>query len=94
MFRTLLLLLLVALSLTACRRTDIRTVHYAVEAPTVEERLRLIKAVKALDSQGGIQAEFKDGEIYVTYDSMRLAMKNIEYAIGLYPNGKARPNLP
>lgn len=75
------LVLLVGL-LGSCRQQDIRTVTIRIPGAKQESCRAIVKA--ALTKLDGVQADsitFEVGAVTVTYDSMKLARKNIEYGI-------------
>lgn len=95
--------LLVMLGVAACRQVDIREKTIAVPQMTNATCEKIV--VAALASTDGVFADkirASGGHVTVTYDSMKLALKNLEYAIasagfdaGTTPaDAKAREALP
>ncbi len=87
----------------ACRQRDIRTVTIDVPRMQGEECAGIVYNVLA--SLNGVRAEsleMEPGAVTVTYDSMRLALKNLEYALAeagfqaneIPPDPDARERLP
>ncbi len=87
----------------ACRQRDIRTVTIDVPQMRGEECARIVYGVLA--NLNGVQADSLDmepGAVTVTYDSMRLALKNLEHALAaagfqaneIPPDPDAREQLP
>jgi copper chaperone CopZ len=77
-----LMLLAVLLGAAACRLQDIRTKTIQVPQMKNEECQRIIG--KALAQAEGVLADsirFGPGTVTVTYDSMKLALKNLEFII-------------
>ncbi len=67
---------------SACRQRDIRTV--TIEIPQLrgqECEQMLHRVLSAMNGVRGDTLVFETGSVTVTYDSMRLALKNLEYAI-------------
>lgn len=81
--KILYLIITVGLLIVAgCRVRDIRTVEIAVPQLRGEECAQILH--RALAGLGGVDPQslhFDHGKVMVTYDSMKLALKNIEYAI-------------
>lgn len=66
----------------SCRQQDIRTV--TITCPEVVGARAADVVAKALSRADGIRADsirIEDGKVTVTYDSMKLALKNIEFTI-------------
>lgn len=97
-----------AMAMWGCRQQDIRTFRirlHGVEGTNDLERIRLVLA--RLDGVRADQIRFPaPDEVEVTYDSMKLARKNLEYAIagagygandipaGCVPEGKRTVSSP
>ncbi len=67
---------------SSCRQMDIRTVTIEVPQLRGQECEQILHRV--LSSMNGVRGDtlvFETGSVTVTYDSMRLALKNLEYAI-------------
>jgi len=66
----------------SCRQQDIRTV--TLTCPQVVGARAADVVVKALSKTDGVKVDsirVEDGKVTVTYDSMKLAIKNIEFTI-------------
>lgn len=76
-------LLVISLLLSvSCRMRDIRTVIIDVPQLRGEECAQRLHALLAsVDGVDGGKLVFEPGRITVTYDSMKLALKNLEYLI-------------
>ncbi len=77
--KSLLALGLMALLLSGCRQEDWREVEVALPegmAPTVA-----VERVMALDTQTPPKVTVEGGRVKVRYNSMHMAIKNIEYAL-------------
>ena len=74
---------LLALALfCACRQADIRTV--TIKAPGLKNQQCEGIVSNVLTRQDGVRPEsirFSPGAVTVTYDSMKVAIKNLEYAM-------------
>ncbi len=73
---------MVLMGLVGCRVHDIRTVDIEVPQLRGEECAQHLH--RALATMNGVDPQalrFEPGRVTVTYDSMKLALKNIEYAI-------------
>lgn len=101
--KTLMYLAVLVLALAGCRVRDIRTV--VIDVPQLRGEACAQRIHQTLASMGGIDAQalrFEPGQVTVTYDSMKLALKNIEHAIAaqgfqaneIPPNPEARRALP
>ncbi len=99
----LLVLLLSGLAGTSCRQRDIRTT--TILCPKVMNEKSSEIVFRALSRTDGVQPDsirFESGKVTVTYDSMKVAIKNLEYVIaeagfdaGEFPaDPKAREALP
>ncbi len=80
--RSILVLTVVAGVVCACRQTDVRT--YTLPVAGVKNAACETAIREALKRTEGVQADkltFSPGAVTVTYDSMRLAHKNIEAVI-------------
>lgn len=65
-----------------CRKQDIRTVNIRVPRATGDVCRELVSnSVVRLDGVMSESIRFEEGAVLVTYDSMKIARKNIEYAI-------------
>lgn len=98
-----LVILLVMLGVAACRQVDVREKTIAVPQMKNAACEKLVAA--ALVKTDGVftnSIRVSTGQVTVTYDSMKLALKNLEYAIasagldaGTTPaDPKARAALP
>lgn len=88
-----------------CRRTDVRVVEVATPGVRCErcadKVMRALKALPGIDP-GESEVDLSQGVTRVRYDSMQLALKNIEFAItgagfdaNTYPaDAEARAALP
>ena len=79
-----LLLLCGVAAASGCRRNDFRTAVIRVPACRTDACREIIE--KALDGAPGVRVEtlsvdFATGRLTLEYDSMKLAMKNIEFLI-------------
>ncbi len=66
----------------SCRQQDVRTV--TLTCPQVVGARAADVVVKALSKTDGVKVDsirVEDGKVTVTYDSMKLAIKNIEFTI-------------
>ncbi len=97
------ILLTVLLIGNACRQRDIQTVTIEVPQLQGQECKQLLReVVSAMNGVRTADLVVETGSVTVTYDSMRLALKNLEYAIagtGFQANEipadpKARERLP
>ena len=85
-FLTCLLTLMLALGATSCRKSDVRIVDIKVPGMTNPARAKIIQD-SFMTPQGimqgivTIQPDFLKKEVKITYDSMKLARKNLEYTI-------------
>lgn len=71
-------------AVTGCFRQEIIAVDIQVPQMRSEDCQRLVmRALGTLDQEGIVQAEFnyQEGIVHVAYDSTRLQLKNIEYAL-------------
>jgi copper chaperone CopZ len=89
------LLLLLPLLCVGCFRQDVVTIDIAIpqmrSQPCAE---RIIQSLGRLEQGAivGLETDLENGVLSVTYNAMRLAKKNIEYAItdaGFEANGEA-----
>lgn len=66
-----------------CRRTDLRTATYPVPVGLSASQLHdLHQDLLQMDRQGNsVRIESQGDHLYITYDSMRLARKNIEVVL-------------
>jgi copper chaperone CopZ len=96
-------LLFAVLAAGCCFRPDIRTIHINVPRMRTPECAKIIQdALSTVDGVQAAQPDLQAGIITVTYDSTKLAIKNVEYVIagaGFDANdAKAKPearnNLP
>lgn len=72
----------ISLSLCGCRQRDIRVTN--VRVPNVRNSACQKIVIDALSKIDGIDLEkitFSNGVMTVTYDSMKLGIKNIEHAV-------------
>jgi copper chaperone CopZ len=99
----MMMVLMVALGVVACRQVDIRTKTIKVAQMKSESCEKIV--VAALAKTDGILAEqitVAQGQVTVTYDSMKVGLKNLEFTIaaagfdaGETPaDAKARAALP
>lgn len=66
----------------SCRQQDVRTV--TLTCPQVVGARAAEVVVRALSKADGVRVDsirVEDGKVTVTYDSMKLAIKNIEFTI-------------
>ena len=73
-----------ALALSACRRTDIRTVRvYVPDMRTASDAEKVVAAVSNVPGVlcATVSADTDNGVVTVSYESLLLAKKNIESAI-------------
>ncbi len=66
----------------SCRQQDVRTVTFT--CPQVVGARAAEVVVRALSKADGVRVDsirVEDGKVTVTYDSMKLAIKNIEFTI-------------
>lgn len=98
-----LAVVLACLSCFSCRQRDIRTTTIQCPKLTSEKASEIV--FKALSRTDGVLSDsirFEPGKVTVTYDSMKVAIKNLEYVIaeaglaaGEYPaDPKAEAALP
>ncbi len=74
--------LIVALVLSACFRQDIRTVEVNVPRLSRPECARIIQdALGSVDGVVSVVPDLENHTVAVTYDSTKLAIKNIEFVI-------------
>jgi hypothetical protein len=76
------LALLALVAVASCRREDIRTV--TIHCPQVTRGLHAGMVTQALGRADGVlpgTIQVDDGRVTVTYDSMRTALKNLEFVI-------------
>lgn len=67
---------------TACFRQDRRTITVKVPSLRSEECLRLIQnAAKPVDGIEQLTPDYAKGTLDVTYNAMKLGIKNIEFVI-------------
>ena len=79
-----LLSILILISLPACFRQDVITIELQVPQMRSDDCARLVlQSFGRLEADAILRAEpnVAEGTLRVTYNSMRLAIKNIEYAI-------------
>lgn len=70
------------LTLTACYRSDIRTEAYSVPQLRSTECLQIMqKALAQVDGVVSVEPNMANQTLSVTYDSKKLNVKNIEYAL-------------
>ncbi len=77
-------LIIGALALTGCFRQDVVTIEIDVPAMrTADDRAKILQALNGLEKDAVEHAnlDIETQTITVTYNSMRLARKNIEHAI-------------
>ena len=75
-------LIALGLSLSACRTQDIRSKTIQIpDVKTDAARVVVSNALAQLEGVNGGSIRFAPGTVTVTYDSMRLALKNMEFAI-------------
>jgi copper chaperone CopZ len=77
-----LAILVLAAGVAGCRRQDIRTQHIRVPQLKGEACEQVIRA--ALSRTDGVfapQVRFSNQTVVVTYDSMKLGLKNLEFVI-------------
>lgn len=77
-----------------CRRTDVRDFEVSIPALTVEKEEIVRNAIARFSGidKSSIRFDQKSKKLFLKYDSMQLAKKNIELAIakaGLSANGVA-----
>jgi mercuric ion binding protein len=79
---TIAFLVVIGLGCMSCRQQDVRTV--TLTCPQVVGARAADVVVKALSKTDGVKVDsirVEDGKVTVTYDSMKLAIKNIEFTI-------------
>lgn len=72
----------VGLACISCRQQDIRTV--TITCPQVVGGRSADVVIKALSRTDGVKVDsirVEDGKVTVTYDSMKVAIKNLEFTI-------------
>lgn len=76
--------MLMLLMATACRQVDVRETTIAtpgVGCPACADRVRqALAGISGID-HGRLLVDYTNGVTRVTYDSMRLGLKNLEFAI-------------
>lgn len=73
---------LLVLGLASCRSQDIRTQTIRIpEVRTDVARAMVSNSLAQLEGVIGSSIRFENGAVIVTYDSMKLALKNMEFAI-------------
>jgi copper chaperone CopZ len=73
---------LIILGLAACRTQDVRIKTIRIpEVKTEAARVVVSNALAQLEGVVGTSIRFEAGTVTVTYDSMKLALKNMEFAI-------------
>jgi copper chaperone CopZ len=90
--KIIMMLLLAALALTGCRRTDVR--EFSISIPELKEN-NVTKIVNSISVYSGvikdsIKVDVANRTITLKYDSMQIAKKNIEMSIaeaGFTANG-------
>jgi copper chaperone CopZ len=73
---------MIILGLTACRTQDVRS--QTIKIPDVKTEAARVAVSNALAQLEGVfppSIRFEPGTVIVTYDSMKLALKNMEFAI-------------
>ncbi len=74
--------LFAALLCTACFRNDTRVGEYRVPNMTAQPCLDVLTArLKAVEGVQDVKADFATGTVYVTFDGLKAALKNIEFVI-------------
>lgn len=74
--------LFIALLYTGCFRNDIRVGEYLVPNMTAQACLDVLTArLKAVEGVQDVKADFSTGTVYVTFDGLKAALKNIEFVI-------------
>ncbi len=74
--------LLLLATLGACRRTDIRTVVLRTPGVTNAACAKIVQDTLARHRGViGVRPDFQQGRVTVTYNSMILARKNLEFAV-------------
>ncbi len=100
---TFLCCVLVSVLLISCRVRDMRTTEIDVPQLRGEDCAQILHRVLAtLNGVDGEKLHLEPGSVTVTYDSMRLALKNIEYTIAaagfqaneIKPDPETRRQLP
>lgn len=72
----------VAVMFQGCRQRDIRVVEVRVPQAVTEQIQKEIRSELAkIDGIDAARAVFSNGVLTVSYDSMKLGLKNIEHAI-------------
>ncbi|MBN2301907.1 MAG: heavy-metal-associated domain-containing protein [Lentisphaerae bacterium] len=83
-FRKYIVLIAVLVAVLSCRQRDVRTVEIRVPAminkACVEHVVKAVMAVPGVDKES-IEANLEKRTISVKYESLQLAIKNIEFAI-------------
>ncbi len=81
-FSACLLVLIISLISLSCRQQDVRTT--TIQCPQVRNSQSASRVTMALTRMDGVQADsikVKDGAVTVTYDSMKVAVKNLDFSI-------------
>ena len=72
----------IAFSTTSCFRQDVRTVTFKVPAMKSAECSKIIQgALSRIEGIVSAEPDLAQGELDVTYDARKLAIKNIEFLI-------------
>lgn len=76
------LVLIIGLVSLSCRQQDVRTT--TIRCPQVRSSQSAARVTMALSRMDGVQTDsitVKDGAVTVTYDSMKVAVKNLDFSI-------------
>lgn len=81
-FSCLTVIVLVVMAGTGCFRSDRRTVEFSVPALTSQECLNIVSGkLRANEGVEVVEANLAAGKLSVTFNGLKLAIKNIEIII-------------